>query len=64
MDLDKSLAHICISGSGPDRIGHVAKMARTVADAGGSVTHSKMIRLGKTTCCFVMSLSICLNVVT
>jgi len=46
VDLDKSLAHVCISGSGPDRIGHVAKMARTVADSGGSVTHSKMIRLG------------------
>jgi len=46
VDMDPSLAHICISGSGPDRIGHVAKMARTVADAGGNVTHSKMIRLG------------------
>mmetsp|Transcript_59519 Transcript_59519/g.126532 ORF Transcript_59519/g.126532 Transcript_59519/m.126532 type:complete len:411 (-) Transcript_59519:388-1620(-) len=47
VDLDRSLAHVCISGSGPDRIGHVAKMARTVADSGGSVTHSKMIRLGQ-----------------
>ncbi|KAL9179914.1 hypothetical protein ACHAXT_007884 [Thalassiosira profunda] len=47
VDLDKSLAHVCISGSGPDRIGHVAKLARTVADAGGSITHSKMIRLGQ-----------------
>mmetsp|Transcript_18170 Transcript_18170/g.27504 ORF Transcript_18170/g.27504 Transcript_18170/m.27504 type:complete len:398 (-) Transcript_18170:216-1409(-) len=47
VDLDKSLAHVCISGSGPDRIGHVAKMARIVADSGGSVTHSKMIRLGQ-----------------
>ncbi|KAL7528502.1 hypothetical protein ACHAWF_002588 [Thalassiosira exigua] len=47
VDLDRSLAHVCISGSGPDRVGHVAKMARTVADAGGSVTHSKMIRLGQ-----------------
>lgn len=46
VDLDRSLAHVCVSGSGPDRIGHVAAMARTVADAGGSVTHSKMIRLG------------------
>jgi hypothetical protein len=47
VDLDRSLAHVCISGAGPDRIGHVAKMARTVADAGGNVTHSKMIRLGQ-----------------
>ncbi|KAL7528885.1 hypothetical protein ACHAXR_003558 [Thalassiosira sp. AJA248-18] len=46
VDLDPTLAHICISGAGPDRIGHVAKMARTIADAGGNVTHSKMIRLG------------------
>lgn len=47
VDLDPSLAHVCISGAGPDRVGHVAKMARTVADAGGNVTHSKMIRLGQ-----------------
>lgn len=47
VDLDRSLAHVCVSGSGPDRVGHVATMARTVADAGGSVTHSKMIRLGQ-----------------
>lgn len=48
VDLDKTLAHVCISGSGPDRIGHVAKMARIVADAGGNVTHSKkMIRMGQ-----------------
>ena len=32
VDLDKSLAHVCISGAGPDKIGHVAKIARTVAD--------------------------------
>jgi len=47
VDLDPMLAHVCISGAGPDRVGHVAKMARTVADAGGNVTHSKMIRLGQ-----------------
>lgn len=47
VDLDKSLAHVCLAGTGPDRVGHVAKMARTVADAGGSVTHSKMVRLGQ-----------------
>lgn len=47
VDLDKSLAHVCLAGAGPDRVGHVAKMARTVADAGGSVTHSKMVRLGQ-----------------
>ena len=47
VDLDKSLSHVCISGAGPDKIGHVAKIARTVADAGGNLTHSKMIRLGQ-----------------
>jgi len=47
LDRDDSMAHVCISGAGPDRIGHVAKIARTVADAGGNVTHSKMVRLGQ-----------------
>jgi len=47
LDRDESLAHVCISGVGPDRVGHVAKIARTVSDAGGNVTHSKMIRLGQ-----------------
>ena len=47
VDLDKNLSHICISGAGPDRIGYVAMMARAIADNGGSVTHSKMVRLGQ-----------------
>jgi len=47
VDLDKNKAHLCISGAGPDQIGYVALMARTIADAGGSVTHSKMVRLGQ-----------------
>lgn len=47
VDLDKNLSHICISGVGPDVIGIVAAMARVIADNGGSVTHSKMIRLGQ-----------------
>jgi glycine cleavage system regulatory protein len=47
VDLDDHLSHICVSGAGPDRIGHVARMARVVADNGGNVTHSKMIRLGQ-----------------
>ena len=47
VDEEKELAHVCISGAGPDRIGHVARMARTIADAGGNVTYSKMIRLGQ-----------------
>mmetsp|Transcript_13034 Transcript_13034/g.27440 ORF Transcript_13034/g.27440 Transcript_13034/m.27440 type:complete len:416 (-) Transcript_13034:143-1390(-) len=47
VDLDQHMSHVCVSGAGPDRIGHVAAMARAVADAGGNVTHSKMIRLGQ-----------------
>ena len=47
VDEEKEMAHLCISGAGPDRIGHVARMARTIADAGGNVTYSKMIRLGQ-----------------
>lgn len=47
VDLDTNLAHVCISGAGPDRVGTVAIMARTIADAGGNVTTSKMVRLGQ-----------------
>jgi len=47
VESDNSTAHVCILGSGPDRVGHVAKMARVISDAGGNVTHSKMIRLGQ-----------------
>ena len=48
VESDNSTAHVCILGSGPDRVGHVAKMARVISDAGGNVTFSKMIRLGET----------------
>ncbi len=47
VDLDPALAHFCISGAGPDRVGTVAKMARAISDAGGNVTTSKMVRLGQ-----------------
>ncbi|KAL3811060.1 hypothetical protein ACHAXA_004571 [Cyclostephanos tholiformis] len=47
VDLDPNLAHFCISGAGPDRVGTVANMARTISDAGGNVTTSKMVRLGQ-----------------
>jgi predicted amino acid-binding ACT domain protein len=47
VDLEKHMSHVCVSGAGPDRIGLTAKLARAVADAGGNVTHSKMIRLGQ-----------------
>ena len=47
VDEDRHMTHLCISGAGPDRVGHVARMARTIADVGGNVTYSKMIRLGQ-----------------
>lgn len=46
VDLDPKLCHICVSASGPDKVGWVAKVTRAVADGGGNVTHSNMLRLG------------------
>jgi len=46
VDVDPTLSHVYISAAGPDRVGWVAKVAGKVADWGGNVTHSKMVRLG------------------
>jgi glycine cleavage system regulatory protein len=46
VDLDPSLAHICVSAAGPDKIGWVSLVAEAVAKEGGNITHSKMVRLG------------------
>lgn len=46
VDLDPNLAHLSVSASGPDKVGWVALVARNIADYGGNVTHSKMLRLG------------------
>uniref|UniRef100_A0A7S2UHF2 ACT domain-containing protein n=1 Tax=Attheya septentrionalis TaxID=420275 RepID=A0A7S2UHF2_9STRA len=46
VELDPKLSHISVSAAGPDRIGWVALVAETVAKEGGSVTHSKMLRMG------------------
>ena len=46
VDIDTAKAHICISASGPDKVGWVAILARTISTHGGNVTHSKMLRLG------------------
>ena len=46
VELDSTKAHICVSASGPDRIGWVSKIAGVVAAHGGNITHSKMVRLG------------------
>mmetsp|Transcript_23791 Transcript_23791/g.35996 ORF Transcript_23791/g.35996 Transcript_23791/m.35996 type:complete len:425 (+) Transcript_23791:288-1562(+) len=47
VDLDKNMAHFSISASGLDRPGWVALLSRAVAEDGGNVTHSKMVRLGQ-----------------
>eukprot|EP00566_Odontella_aurita_P011992 CAMPEP_0113580310 /NCGR_PEP_ID=MMETSP0015_2-20120614/30596_1 /TAXON_ID=2838 /ORGANISM="Odontella" /LENGTH=394 /DNA_ID=CAMNT_0000484473 /DNA_START=217 /DNA_END=1401 /DNA_ORIENTATION=- /assembly_acc=CAM_ASM_000160 len=46
VDLDPDMSHICVSASGPDKLGWVSKVARAVAAGGGNVTHSNMLRLG------------------
>jgi len=47
IELDHSLSHICVNASGIDQVGWVAKVAKAVAQNGGNVTHSKMVRMGQ-----------------
>lgn len=47
VELDKHLAHFCISAAGPDRVGWVSTLASAVAEKDGNITHSKMIRFGQ-----------------
>ena len=44
--LDPSKQHIVLTASGRDKPGWVALLSRAVSEAGGSVTESKMVRLG------------------
>eukprot|EP00560_Eucampia_antarctica_P000544 CAMPEP_0197833376 /NCGR_PEP_ID=MMETSP1437-20131217/18846_1 /TAXON_ID=49252 ORGANISM="Eucampia antarctica, Strain CCMP1452" /NCGR_SAMPLE_ID=MMETSP1437 /ASSEMBLY_ACC=CAM_ASM_001096 /LENGTH=279 /DNA_ID=CAMNT_0043437395 /DNA_START=622 /DNA_END=1461 /DNA_ORIENTATION=+ len=46
VELDPGLAHFCVSAAGPDRVGWVSVLANAVAEKGGNITHSKMIRFG------------------
>jgi len=46
-DLDPTLSHVCVSASGPDRVGWVSLLAKSIEEGGGNVTHSKMVRLGQ-----------------
>jgi len=46
VNLDASKSHIVLTASGRDKPGWVALLSRAVCDAGGSVTESKMVRLG------------------
>lgn len=46
VNLDASKQHIVITASGRDKAGWVALLSRAICDEGGSVTESKMVRLG------------------
>lgn len=47
LELERDMSHIVITASGHDKPGWVALLSRAVSDAGGNVTHSKMVRLGQ-----------------
>mmetsp|Transcript_24547 Transcript_24547/g.35992 ORF Transcript_24547/g.35992 Transcript_24547/m.35992 type:complete len:452 (-) Transcript_24547:474-1829(-) len=47
VDIDPTLSHITLSAVGPHRVGVVAGIAKKVAESGGNVTHSNMVRMGK-----------------
>jgi len=57
VELDRNLSHFSLSATGLDKIGLVALLARTIADNGGSVTNSKMLRMG-TECSVMMHISV------
>jgi len=47
VEIDPNMDHMNLSAAGKQRPGLVAMLARHVADHGGNVTHSKMVRLGE-----------------
>ena len=44
--LEVNKSHLIITAGGPDKPGWVAEVSRAIANAGGSITHSRMVRLG------------------
>jgi predicted amino acid-binding ACT domain protein len=46
VDLQADRAHLMITAGGLDKPGWVAMLSRAVGEAGGNITHSKMVRLG------------------
>eukprot|EP00527_Entomoneis_sp_CCMP2396_P003509 CAMPEP_0198151686 /NCGR_PEP_ID=MMETSP1443-20131203/56617_1 /TAXON_ID=186043 /ORGANISM="Entomoneis sp., Strain CCMP2396" /LENGTH=435 /DNA_ID=CAMNT_0043817441 /DNA_START=119 /DNA_END=1422 /DNA_ORIENTATION=- len=46
VELDADKAHVMITAAGVDQPGLVAEFTRAVANAEGSITHSRMVRLG------------------
>lgn len=55
VEMDSNLAHFNVSAAGAQRPGLMALMTRHIADQGGNVTHSKMMRLGQD---FIMQMHI------
>jgi glycine cleavage system regulatory protein len=55
VELDPTLNHICVSASGPDKVGWVSMVAGEIASEGGNITHSKMMRMGNE---FIMMLHV------
>lgn len=47
VELDDAMYHVNISAVAKQRPGLVALLSRHVAEEGGNVTHSKMVRLGE-----------------
>jgi len=45
--IDRDMNHLVLTASGLDKPGWVALLTRTIADQGGNVTHSKMVRMGQ-----------------
>ena len=44
--LEVNKSHLIITAGGLDKPGWVAEVSRAIANAGGSITHSRMVRLG------------------
>jgi predicted amino acid-binding ACT domain protein len=55
VEMDANLSHFNISAAGLQRPGLMAMLVRHLADQGGNVTHSKMMRLGQD---FIMQMHI------
>lgn len=46
VELDADKAHVMITAAGVDEPGLVAKLTRSITQLDGSITHSRMVRLG------------------
>jgi predicted amino acid-binding ACT domain protein len=58
VEMDENLSHFIISAVGTQRSGLVAMITRHIAEQGGNVTHSKMVRLGQE---FIMQMHVAIS---